>query len=437
MSSHDEYSSEEEELFDEKSDVILGYTDIALEEDDEEPTIEDTFLGGHPVWLHPDSQPQSKDLKCGNCGKNMALLLQAYAPFPGQPYDRVIYIFACKDSKQCSRKKGSVRAIRGVGKDPKRIAEVEHEQAREAQELLDAKLKLEDKKKLHFELTKDLFDSTKPSGEVTNPFGGNPFGGNPFGGSAPDSVAKNSGKNTVNASDEEEKSKKMPPIEKPDFSKPSYASVSRTANVESPTNIEKSITLDLPKFPGYFVFTEPEKFKKMTVEPELEKYKDLIDKSEPSESKKERSMSSSSQSSSSAVLNPENSKIANMLDDKHFENFSNTVGHNPSQVVRYSLGGRPLLYSGKDDVAKVFATGALPDPSYNPSSSRQFELQLMPKAIIDLEKDSYNSVADILSGMSWGTIIVGTDTSDYMPSLDKNHVGYVVEYCGVQWEESA
>lgn len=436
MSSHDEYSSDEEDLFDEKSDVILGFTDIPFEEDDEEPTIEDTFIGGQPVWLHPNSKPRAQDLQCGNCKEEMALLLQAFAPFPDQPYDRVIYIFACKDTRRCSGKKGSVKAIRGICKDPSRIAAVEQEQTREAQELLEAQLKLEEKKKLHIELTKDLFDASKPSTTTKNPFGGNPFGGNPFGNSSNESSEKPAANPFGgNPFDKPKETKNEATKEQQlDSKKPTYASVSSAAKPKAPVTPEETIAT-LPEFPGYFVYTEPEKFKKLTVEPELEKYKDLIEKADPSESKKERSMSSSS-GTSSAALNPENSKIAHMLNDKHFENFSSTVGHNPSQVLRYSLGGKPLLYSGKDDVAKAFTTSTIPDPAYNPSSSRQFELQLMPKAIIDLEKNGYNLVADILAGMSWGTITVATDTLDFMPSLDENHVGYVTEYCGVQWEES-
>ena len=75
-----------------------------------------------------------------------------------------------------------------------------------------------------------------------------------------------------------------------------------------------------------------------------------------------------------------------MLNDKYFEMFSNTVKHNPGQVLRYDLGGKPLLYSGKMMLPKILAQPAnIPRPSFNPSSERRFELQLMPKAIMDLE----------------------------------------------------
>lgn len=422
MSSHDEYSSDEEDISENQSEVFLGFTDVAFAEEDEKPTIEDTFIGGQPLWLHPQSHPLEKELQCDNCHQPMALLLQAFAPIDTKPYDRVIYIFGCINSAQCSRQKGLVKAFRGVCKHPDRVAEIEEEQAQEAQQLLDEKLRLEDKKKMQIEMTKDLFDATKPS---ANPFGllsSNPFGSsdNPF--------AK---KEEIKAEKAEEKTEKETKKET-ETNKLSYAQATKSAATKGQHS--QTPALQLPEYPGFFVFTEKEKFKKVTLEPELEKYKELIDKMDPEEAQKERTSSVSS--GTAGVLSQQNQKISNMLNDAYFENFSNIVGHNSSQVLRYDLGGKPLLFSGRDDVAKVFSSHTLPDPAYNPLSHRQFELQLMPKAIIDLEDHELKSLADILNGMSWGTIIVATDVEDYVPELDENYVGYVQEYCGVQWEES-
>lgn len=422
MSSYEEDFSDDESLFDKTSEVFLGFSDVPFAEEDEEPTIEDTFIGGQPIWLHEGSTPADADLKCDSCGEYMALLLQAFTPRDDKPYDRVIYIFACKKTQACSGKKGSVKAIRGVCKDPKRMAEIKAEQDAEVQKLLDEKLKIDNQKKLQIEMTKDLFDATKPSSQANpfsaNPFSGsNPFGGNPF------------------ASNDSTDSQSKKSVEEKKTDTPTYASVlAKHATKKNPVK-KLPATSKLPEYPGFFVFTEQEQLKKVTVEPELEKYKELIDKMDLEEDQKERRMSNSSATSSSA-LNPETSKIATMLNDSFFENFSSVVGHNPSQVLRYELGGHPLLYSGKDDVAKVIKNSTIPDPSYNPSSHRQFELQLMPKAIMDLELYLSKLVKDILGGMSWGTIIVYTDVDDGVSSLDENHVGYVVEYCGVQWEES-
>lgn len=440
MSSHDEYSSDEEDLLD-KSSVVLGFVDAPIDQESDVPTIEDTFIGGSPIWLAPNSAPKEAQLACDNCKEPLALLLQAFSPIDGKLYDRIIYIFACKNTGQCSRKNGSVKCFRGISKDPARIAELTKEQEDAVQQELDAKLKLENKKQLQFELTKDLFkkDDTKksanPFGKSENPFGsGNPFGtsdaakkdaafgkGNPF--ATPfakeKAVEKSEVKSSQNGLEKAE-----------DADVPTYASISAQAAKETKVE-EHKLAPVLPSYPGSFLYVDQEKFKRVTLEPELEKYKHLIEEMDDNEPEKD------AKPSSSAALNPQTSKISSMLDDKHFESFSNTVQHNPSQVLRYDLGGKPLLFSGKDDVAKKVVAGTVPAPGYNPSSKRQFELQLMPKAILDLEKPDA-SMQDILNGMSWGTIVVYTDVEDYIgdDELDDDYVGYVQEWCGVQWEES-
>lgn len=438
MSSHDEYS-DDEELFDEaeKSEVLLGFVDAEIESDDEEPSIEDTFIGGNPVWLHPDSRPSKASYTCDNCGNPLALLLQAFAPIEGKLYDRVIYLFGCKNTAQCSKKKGSIKCIRGISKDPKKIAALKKEQDDAAAKALDEKLKLENKKKLNIELTKDLFSNNAGS---DNPFGSNPFGqntnANPFGLKTETPF----GLKDANPFSSAPTEPKAAPKEK------SYAEIAKAAVPEKPKSKSEVDTTELPFYKGYFVYVDQERFKKITLEPELEKYRHLVENMDNEteivgSNKKERSSSISS--NSSAALNPQATKISNMLDDKYFENFTNVVKHNPTQVLRYDLGGRPLLYSGKDDIAKKFIVEEgkqfnVPRPGYNPSSDRQFELQLMPQAIMNLETYETAGISDILNGMSWGTIIICTDVEDYIPeeNFDEHHVGYIEEWCGVQWEES-
>lgn len=448
MSSNDEYSSDEEDFLDDslKSEVYLGFSDTKIELDDL-PTIEDTFIGGQPVWLHPESSPSAEQVTCDNCGKKMALLMQAFAPLDGKLYDRVIYIFGCKDSARCSRQKGSIKAIRGVSKDPKRVAEISGEQEAALQKTLDEKLQLEEKKKLNIAVTKDIFTNS----EAANPFG-NPFGegSNPFGKSLTDSNPF--GKPVGNGTPFESASTSASAVEPKKETESLAQTLKKSAPASSKTAVPCGI---LPQYPGTFVYVDQERLKKeVTDDSELEKYKHLIDVDEEEEEAKPRSQGKSrskggkakknikdgSSSTTTTANNPANQKIASMLDDKHFEAFTNTVKHNSGQVLRYNLGGRPLLYSGRDEIANQFVPELnLAAPSYNPTSSRQFELQLMPKTIIDLEQMGPNAtVADILNGMSWGTIIVCTDVEDSVSddALDERHVAYIQEYCGVQWEES-
>lgn len=118
-----------------RSQVYLGIVDAAIKQSDNIST-EDTFIGGEPVWLHPDSVPSQELLRCGACKSqsHMKLLLQAFAPLDPEQVneiahknklqnihienidsddERVLYVFACTN---CSKKPDSVRCIRGVKK---------------------------------------------------------------------------------------------------------------------------------------------------------------------------------------------------------------------------------------------------------------------------------------------------------------------------------
>lgn len=397
----DAYSSDEETAPDTKlqSSVLLGLVDFEIDSS-ETPTIEDTFIGGQPVWLHPQSRPTDAQLLCGNCGAKMALLLQAFSPFGDQMYDRVIYIFSCMNTKTCSKKKNSVKAIRGVCKDPQRMADLQEAEAAELQRELDAKMQLEEKQKSKLAKTKDLFGT---GAALANPFaaGLNPFSApaNPFAAALSEGAAP----------------------EKPKDTTPSKVSAVKAADT-APAS-------DLPSYLGYFVYVQPEKFRKL-VDPILEKYRHLT---EMDFDPKEGALADSS--TSLGKLQGNAGKVSAMLDDAVFEAFTDKLRHNPAQVLRYDIGGKPLLYTGRDSVAAKFLGPecTVPSPGYNPSLCRQFELQLMPRAILDLEE--LTTKKDLLDGMEWGTIIVCTDVEDYMPQLDVHHVGYIEEWCGVQWEE--
>ena len=58
-----DYSSDEESILENTSEVFLGFVDVPIEKDDP-PTIEDTFIGGEPIWLHPESTPSESMVTC-------------------------------------------------------------------------------------------------------------------------------------------------------------------------------------------------------------------------------------------------------------------------------------------------------------------------------------------------------------------------------------
>ncbi|CUM62539.1 uncharacterized protein PRCAT00000091001 [Priceomyces carsonii] len=434
MSSDEDYSSGEEEIFDKgkKSNVFLGFVDDKISEDSSAdlPTFEDSFMGFKPVWLHPKSRPKNSQLSCDNCGDRMALLLQAFAPLDDKLYDRVLYIFGCRNTSRCSKKKGTIKCIRGISKDPKKMEIIKGQQENVKKNELDEILNLENKKKISFDVSKDLFSG---SGSTQNPFGSS-ASENPFKSTASESPFI-SGSNNASVTPSE-----GPQKEKINEIKPSYAEISAHLDGNEKTKRAPSEEKEgnIPSYPGYFLYVEKETLKKNVVDKEIEKYKHLIN----SEVEPEKSGSSRKSNAISSDLHPLTAKMANALNDKYFQAFTDVVKHNPGQVLRYDLGGRPLLYSGKDSVASKFVSSQdinIAPPSYNPSSKRQFELQLMPKAIMDLESsDKDVTMADILAGMAWGTIIVCTDVEDFIPDdyFDENNVAYIEEWCGVQWEDS-
>lgn len=420
MSAHVDYSSDEEDSIvgQQNSRVLLGFNDGSFDQDT--PGIEDTFIGGHPIWMHPKLQPALEMLKCDNCGNKMALLLQAFAPLEDKLYDRVIYIFGCKNTRTCSRKKGSVKAIRGVNKDPKKIAQLKKEQEEQLAKELQEKIELEEATKRQAEMTKNIFTNTNSS--KVNPFS-NPFAANASPQDNPFDKTSSLGGNPFDKPRQDLTEGQVEAAAQPESSDAKKAS----SDFYPDTNF--------PSYPGSFVYVAGEKFKKKAIDPDLKKYQHLIEECEGDDG-----------IDTAPQWNPpsgfeSNRKMQSMFDDRHFQAFSETVSHNPGQLLRYDIGGKPLLYSGRDSVAKTFAENGpgLPRPGYNPSLERQFELQMMPKAIMDLE-EAQAAIATtqeyLLTGMEWGTILVATDKEDYMPSIDGNYIGYVQEWCEVQWEES-
>lgn len=119
--------------------------------------------------------------------------------------------------------------------------------------------------------------------------------------------------------------------------------------------------------------------------------------------------------------------------DKSFLRFSDRLGHNPEQVLRYEFRGTPLLYSDTDAVAKT--TSSRFPRCDSCGSERVFELQLVPHAIAVLEDGREGiGLGKDDGGMEWGTIILGVCAADCGTS-EGSQVGWREEWVGVQWEE--
>lgn len=400
-----------EELFSDKEDdyppssskVYLGFVDTEIKELDD-ITIKDTFIGDNPVWLHPDSIPEENLLKCGSCksARNMKLLLQAYAPLdPDQVNeicdekkielgpnanislydDRVLYIFLCV---KCYRKGNSVRCIRGVKKNS-------------LTDILSLDNKIDNIPSKDFQIAlNDLKIKSDSSCNVSSNIFTKKSDINPFAESNPFEVKKEFSEAKL---------------------KPQKINIK---DVEKVHEIKNKKTDDNTAFPGYFLYVEEESFKNkipdhMKLPKNLKIDKTALDLSGDSDFSEKQSIK----------LDPRTEKLSKFLDDDVFQKFQEIVGYNPLQVLRYDLGGKPLYYTRTIKKLELL----IPAPTYNPSSIRIFEMQLMPKMIIDLEE-----TVSFDQGMDWGTIMIFTDISNYIPTFDQNGVGYVEEIVKVQWE---
>lgn len=126
--------------------------------------------------------------------------------------------------------------------------------------------------------------------------------------------------------------------------------------------------------------------------------------------------------------------------DSTFQKFADRVGQNPEQCIRYEFAGQPLLYAKGDAVSKVFSSAQSNEKVAvksgmprcgNCGAGRVFEVQMTPHAIEELEMEEEG-----MEGMDWGTVIVGVCERDCQArGVEAGEAGYLEEWAGVQWEE--
>lgn len=416
------------------TNTLLGYVDVEISEN--EPLYSnDSFIGGQPIPMDELSPIPSKLVYCKNCSKPMRLLTQCCAELPNTWYDRKLYVFICIETN-CRRKDGSVRAIRGIKKDDVIIKQRQLEETKriEAENLKEQK-KIEKEEETK-NLVKNLFTSSdnKPS----NPFASPSSDSNPFASPSSDS---NPFASSLNTSETKKIDTEITKIREAEIASKSLKPV-KNQSKGSVTNYT------LPEFKGFILYFEIEKLD--PANQVLAPLPDNLKIDEEGTVIEDNSSANNVQSSNLPKINPEKNTtedISKLFDDQTFQNFTRILSYNTQQVIRYEPNGSPILYSSRDKVSQIFYTPEgkfkkttewnIPSPSYHPSGNRRFEMQLMPKMIIDLENDVDDIARIMKNGMEWGTIIVATDSEDFVPLnwLDDNGVCYLEEWCGVQWED--
>ena len=327
----------------------------------------------------------------------LSQLLQLNGELPEQfpLHDRRLHVLACR-KKACSRKAGSIRALRATRHRAPTVPPESQQVPAPA--------------KPNFNLGNDIFGGRLiPTTAAANPFA-NPFTKSPSVSTAPSTTVSTTKTETL-----------------------SFAAAAKPASKppSRPT---------LEPWPSEGVNTN--EFPKLYLDAA---YEDLYELSKPDPSASTRRISTleeenDNKAETSSGAKEEDAEVFESSIDKVFQRFADRIAQNPEQVLRYEFRGVPVLYSATDDIGKIFyhdvhprmsaARKGIPGCS-NCGKARAFELQLTPHLIFELEKDEAG-----LDGMEWGSIIVGVCEADCQANgIGADEVGYLEEWVGVQWEE--
>lgn len=326
-------------------------------------TALDDRIGGKPVWLG-GVEPESHLLRCGVCSSLLNLLCQLNCPIEEENYDRVLYILSCR-SLRCQRNEGSIRAILGT------------HSSEAVSERISKELFSEQEPQQNIGLGDQLFGISTGasfSSDVTK--GQNPFATGCLVRAPPVSVQLTT------------------------------PAVSKTQNdlgrLENNTlSVDVSYAIYAPKE------IEVEGEVLIDSKPVIN-YDDKI--GPPLNEKQEK-------------FTQEENSLMSSLADPIFLKFLSILEHNPQQVLRYGRPLRCVPYT-RDGLYKTFLNPEnLPE---GPRGKRQFEVQLMPRLISELETEDM-----IQDGMEWGTIVVATSCSTKAPP----GINYEEQWVGVQWED--
>ncbi|PGG97418.1 pre-rRNA-processing protein TSR4 [Blastomyces parvus] len=436
----DQYDSDSSGIDDfTETNVLLGYADDNGSDD----SI--SHLGGWPTWLDPATPPPGDFARCKVCNNPMLLLLQLNGDLPEHfPHDeRWLYIFGCP-RKSCTRKNGSIRALRGVKKHKVANSSSRQQQNNQPEKTGNASepTPAEAESKPKQDLGSSLFGaapSTQGQSANPNPFStaSSPSQVNPFASLAPTSSL---------AAKPPQKPSSPPPTESlPEtFAEKVRLSSPPPSNPSNPAKVAAGPPLP---WPPQSAFPKPYPHHHLDAE-----YETLSRPPSPTLPTTAQPVLMDEDSSTAAGADPKDTFESAM--DKSFLRFSTRLAHNPEQVLRYEFRGTPLLYSTTDVVGKLFSN---PSPSAKSSHvkvstggggagriprceycgrERVFEVQLTPHAITVLEegREGIGLGPNDDTGMEWGTVILGVCAANC--GLEHEGVlGWREEWVGVQWEE--
>ncbi|KAL7068019.1 hypothetical protein ACR3K2_14510 [Cryptosporidium serpentis] len=105
--------------------------------------------------------------------------------------------------------------------------------------------------------------------------------------------------------------------------------------------------------------------------------------------------------------------------NKHNRIFSETISRNPSQIIRYSFGGKPLWSESPKNIVV--------NNCENCGAPRVFEFQLLSTLIYELSRRNSEDKFVLMQSEDWATIVVFTCSEDCVSNNP------LEEYCVIQY----
>lgn len=414
-------------------------------------------------WIDPTSPPSYAPFQCRTCTSPLVLLLQVHADlatrFPG--HERRLYVFACR-KKACRRTDGSVRAIRATRVSVDALAKAKERAERAEEDRKEKERRDAERKEREKGLGEALFGVAKGAfGAAQPPAGANPFAtGGGGGAAAPNPFAKPAAAASANPFSAPSTSSAPAPQQQKPESTPSPTIT--TSESDLPKTFAAALSLNNPQQPSGpppppvpwpaesdLPPPYPVSYLSEADYETLDPLPPAVPQATSMEIDEDFGGGGGSSSKSKSKTTKEDKDVFESEIDGTFQKFADRLAQNPDQCIRYEFGGAPLLYSKTDAVGRLLHD-APPDAGNENSigrvlprcghcgRARVFEVQLTPRAIVELEEgdDAAGGGGGALDGMDWGTVVVAVCEGDCVPrGTADGEVGYSEEWVGVQWEE--
>lgn len=329
--------------------VLIGFFGDRVPDDDETSPEALNKFGGKPVWID-GKVPQEYPFMCSICGAELAFVCQVATPYCGRK--RCLYLFGCHKSTDCNKYAAGWKAVRGVVEEES--LPPAYRKTQEAEEPESAELSKRG------QIPEDSTDWLQAA----------------FGSATADDCC------TVTEQTTQKLRTRAPP----------------------PRSLPKSKCVDSfgcgsELMQPFFIEVEDEPPDSSDMDATGRRARELQQQYEERESDDSSADRDCNKSDSVEAETYEESS------DKIFLKLQKRILRSPRQVIRYSLGGKPLLIS------------PLPHEEANKAAfcphcrgDRVFEMQLVPAAADEIYQRRHSSTGQ--APIEWGVVAVFTCKND-------------------------